>query len=74
MKSLGIFFKNSGLKALLLFFNILLASKLLAQEKSINVDVNSTGTGAWYTAWWIWVALALFVIVVIAIVSAGKRT
>lgn len=74
MKSLGIFFKNAGLKALLSVFSFFLAGKLLAQEKSITVDVETPGTGAWYTAWWIWVALALFVIVVIAIVSAGKRT
>ena len=49
----------------------------LAQAQDIQVDVNpeSGGGGAWYTAWWVWVLVGLFVIViVVALTSRGKSS
>lgn len=60
------------LLSILNFFN---SGTALAQDKEIDVNINTDGGGgAWYTAWWVWViGLAVFVIILVAIISAGKR-
>jgi len=49
----------------------------VAQDPSIQVEINPErgGGGAWYTAWWVWVLIGLFVIViVVALTSRGKSS
>jgi hypothetical protein len=62
---------------LLLLLDLLVAIKIFAQDKVIDVDVNTkphADAPAWYSAWWVWVVgLAVFVIIIVAIISASKK-
>ena len=55
------------------FFSTMLA---LSQEggKEINVDVNTKGDAAWYTAPWVWiVGAAVFILLLVALTRGGRR-
>lgn len=75
MKNLIGLLKPKCTLAILLLVNMVLSGVAIAQDKEIDVNINTDGGGgAWYTSWWVWViGLAVFVIILVAIISAGKR-
>jgi len=76
MRRIESFAFNASAKFILLMVTFFSSGLLLAQDKKVDIDINTHegGGGAWYNNWWVWViGLALFVIILVAIISAGKK-
>ena len=61
-----------------LYLAIFSTMMVMAQEgggdKDINVNVNSKGDAAWYTAPWVWiVGAAVFILLLVALTRGGRR-
>lgn len=77
MRTLQNSLKTGSATVILFIIGLLTSVRTWAQDKAIDVDINTNSGGgdAWYGQWWIWVVgIALFVIILVAIVSASKKT
>lgn len=76
MKRLERFAFSASTKFIMIIISFFSSGLLIAQDKKVDIDINTHGggSGAWYNNWWVWViGLALFVIILVAIISAGKK-
>ncbi len=75
MRTLQHNLKNRTSSILLFILGLLFSVRTWAQEKDVNININTNSDHvAWYNIWWVWViAGALFVIILVSIVSAGKK-
>jgi len=59
-----------------IFFSLaaaLYGTLLLAQEKDVNVNINTKGSN-WYASPWIWVVgAAVFILLLVALTRGGRR-
>ncbi|GAA4753776.1 hypothetical protein [Flavisolibacter ginsenosidimutans] len=59
-----------------IFFSLAAAfysTLLLAQEKDVNVNINTKGSN-WYASPWIWVVgAAVFILLLVALTRGGRR-
>ena len=61
-------------KPLLAIAALLMSVIAFAQDKKIDVDVN-TGGGGWYTQPWVWVVgAAVFILLLVALTRSGKSS
>ncbi|MGE5521571.1 MAG: hypothetical protein ACM3VS_16720 [Candidatus Dadabacteria bacterium] len=61
-------------KALIVFFSILYGQFLLAQEKSVDININKNeGGSTWYTSPWVWVIIAAVFILLLVALTRGRR-
>ena len=61
-------------KPLLAIAALLMSVIAFAQDKKIDVDVN-TGGGDWYTRPWVWVVgAAVFILLLVALTRSGKSS
>ena len=75
MRTLQNSLKTGSATVILFIIGLLTSVRTWAQDKAIDVNVNTGGGDAWYGQWWVWVVgIALFVIILVAIVSASKKT
>ena len=55
------------------FAAALYSTLLLAQEKDVNVNINTKGSN-WYASPWIWVVgAAVFILLLVALTRGGRR-
>jgi len=67
--------KNKAAAILIFVMNLVFAAQAWAQDKGIDVNINTKGSSPWYGAWWVWVlGLGLFAIIIVSIISAGKKS
>lgn len=61
-------------KPLLAIAALLMSVIAFAQDKKIDVDVN-TSSGGWYTQPWVWVVgAAVFILLLVALTRSGKSS
>lgn len=67
--------KTKAVIVLLLILDLAVCGRIFAQDKAVDININTKHEpAAWYSAWWVWVVgLAVFVIIIVAIISAGKK-
>ncbi len=64
--------KKLILSILVTFYSSVL---LLAQEKKVDVDINTHSGGSnWYASPWVWiVGVAVFILLLVALTRGGRR-
>ena len=63
-------------KAYLTLTAAFLSLLVFAQEadKKIDVNINTNGSGNWYTSPWVWVVgAAVFILLLVALTRGGRR-
>ena len=63
-------------RPLLVIVSMLMGLIVFAQDKKVDVDINTNGGGNWYAQPWVWVVgAAVFILLLVALTrSSGSRS
>ena len=55
--------------------SVLMTVVAFAQDKKVDVDINTNSGGNWYAQPWVWiVGAAVFILLLVALTRSGSRT
>ena len=62
-------------RPLLLMTAVLMSVIAFAQDKKVDVDINTNSGGNWYAQPWVWiVGAAIFILLLVALTRSGSRS
>ena len=62
-------------KPLMAIVSVLIAFVTYAQDKKVDVDINTNSGGNWYAQPWVWVVgAAVFILLLVALTRSGSKS
>ena len=62
-------------RPLLAVFSVLVSVIAFAQDKKVDVDINTSSGGNWYAQPWVWVVgAAVFILLLVALTRSGTKS
>jgi hypothetical protein len=62
-------------RPLLAIVAVLMSVIAFAQDKKVDVDINTNSGGNWYAQPWVWiVGAAVFILLLVALTRSGRRS
>jgi hypothetical protein len=62
-------------RPMLALMSLLMTAVAFAQDKQVDVDINTNSGGNWYAQPWVWiVGVAVFILLLVALTRSGSRS